>query len=188
MTSNVKERNIISDALVVEKTGKTMEHWFTLLDKKGAQSLKHVDIYNLVAGTPGLKALGQWNHNLLTTTYEWNRGLKERGQKEDGFEVSVSKTINVPLSVLYIGFVDNKIRSKWLGKESITFRKTTENKSARVTWSDGETSLSVDFYTKGENKSQVVVQHQKIQTSGKAFELKNFWGEKLQLFKELLEK
>ena len=29
-----KQRSIITDKLVVEKTGKSMEHWFKLLDKR----------------------------------------------------------------------------------------------------------------------------------------------------------
>ena len=71
-----KERNIISDKLIVEKTTKTLEEWFKLLDKKGAKKMTHLEIFYLVESIDGLKPLGQWNQNLLTTSYEWNRGLK----------------------------------------------------------------------------------------------------------------
>jgi hypothetical protein len=54
-----------------------------------------------------------------------------------------------------------KIRKTWL-PESITIRKATANKSMRITWIDEVTHLNVDFYSKGELKSQVVVQHSKI--------------------------
>jgi len=182
-----KERAIITDKLVIEKTGKPMEQWFSLLDKKGAGQLKHTDIYNLISSTPGLKALGEWNQNLLATTYEWNRGLKGRGQKENGYEISVSKTIDIAIDKLYDAWIDNKQRNGWL-KEKITIRKATQNRSARITWADNETSLSVDFYVKGENKSQVVVQHQKIAGSKKAAELKAYWANMLGSLKILLEK
>jgi hypothetical protein len=182
-----KERNIITDKLVVEKTGKTMEDWFLHLDEKGAQKLTHPQIFELVSKTFGLKPLGEWNQNLLTTSYGWSRGLKERGQKENGFEVSVSKTIFVPIAALYKSFIDAKIRTKWLN-EKIEIRKATENKSARVTWSDGATSLSIDFYVKASDKSQIVVQHLKIPNSKKASVLKEFWGKKLEELKLLLEK
>ena len=163
-TVEKKERKIISDKLVVEKTGKTLEEWFILLDKKGASNMSHAEIFSLVSGIAGLNPLGQWNQNLLSTSYEWNRGLKERGQKEDGFEVSASKTINVPIHLLFEAWTITTKRNKWL-KEKITIRKSTENKSARITWSDNETALSIDFYPKGETKSMVVVQHMKIKTS-----------------------
>lgn len=188
MENTIKKRNIISDKLVIEKTGRSINDWFNILDNAGAKSLSHIDIFYLISSMDGLKELGQWNQNLLTTTYEWDRGLKERGQKEDGFEISVSKTVNVDLSTLYNALINNEFRLLWLGNEAITFRKTTENKSARVTWSDNLTSLSIDFYSKGTDKSQIVVQHQKIPDYEMSIQLKEFWIEKLGLLKEILEK
>ena len=132
--------------------------------------------------------MGEWNLNLLSTTYEWNRGLKERGQKKDGFEISVSKTIAVPIQILYNSLTNTTKRNKWLAGEKITIRKSTENKSARITWSDNETSLSVDFYPKGADKSMVVVQHLKIKTSGHAKEMKEYWANALEKLKLMLEK
>lgn len=186
--SEKKEHPIITDKLVIEKTGKPMETWFKMMDKKGAKKMKHIDIFNLVSSMGGLKPLGEWNQNLFTTTYEWNRGMKERGEKEGGFEIGVSKTINVSVSTLYNSWVDDKARNKWLPKEKITIRKATENKSARITWSDNKTSLSVDFYPKGENKSQLVVQHQKITDGKMAAKMKAYWGETLEALKGMLEK
>jgi len=187
MLRDGNDRAIITDKLVIEKTGAPIDYWFKLLDQQGAKKMKHAEIFDLVANTDGLKPLGQWNQNLLTTTYEWNRGLKERGQKENGFEIGVSKTINVPISTLYNSWLDDGIRKKWLA-ENIVIRKATENKSARITWTDGITSLSVDFYPKGDGKSQVVVQHLKIPDSKIAGEMKEYWSKKLEELKELLEK
>ena len=181
------ERKIITDKLVVEKTGTAIEEWFKQFDKAGAKKLSHIEIFNLISSIKQLQPLGEWNHNLLATSYEWDRGLKQRGEKENGFEISVSKTIDVPVSILFNTWVDDKIRNKWL-KEKIVFRKTTLNKSARITWSDNTTSLSVDFYSKGENKSQVVVQHLKLPNANKAEEMKTFWTKALTQLKSLLEK
>lgn len=189
MSVKKTERTIISDKLSIEKTGQALEAWYTELDKLGAKKLSHKEIFAIVSSIKGLKPLRQWNQNLLTTSYEWSRGLKERGQKGEkkDFEISVSKTMLVPLPVLYTSLVDEKTRKKWL-KEKITIRKATENKSARITWSDNVTSLSVDFYSKGKDKSQIVVQHQKIGDSKQATELKEYWSEKLNELKSLLEK
>ena len=187
MAQKAPERNIITDTLVVEKTGKPIEHWFTNLDKKGAAGMSHTQIFALVSSTDGLAPLGEWNHNLLTTSYEWSRGLKERGQKGKEFEISVSKTVNVPLPLLYSNFNDAALRKKWL-KEKIVIRKATENKSMRVTWGDNTTSLSIDFYEKGSDKAQVVIQHQKIPDSKMANAMKLFWAKALNGLKEKLEK
>lgn len=183
-----KERSIITDKLVIEKTGKPMEHWFLMLDKKGATAIKPSEIFQLAANIKQLQLLGEWNLNLLITTYCWSRGIKKRGEKENGYEISVSKTINVAVKDLYESWVVDTKRNDWLGKEKIIFRKTTANKSARITWSDQVTSLSIDFYEKGLQKSQVLVQHQKIADDKTAASLKDYWGIKLEQLKKWLEK
>src|SRR4051812_36345902 len=99
------DRSIITDKLVVAKTGATMEEWFRHLDGLGARQLDPGAIYKLIQGIQGLAPLGEWNQGLLSTSYQWSRGLRERGEKKDGFEVSVSKTINKSLSVIYEAFV-----------------------------------------------------------------------------------
>ncbi len=180
------ERTIISDKLVVEKTGKTMEDWFLQLDKKGAQKKDPNGIYKLIQTIPRLKPLGEWNMGLLGTSYQWSRGLRERGQKGKEFEIGVSKTVNVPLVLLYKSLIDDKARAKWC-KEKIEFTKTTLNKSARAVWSDKQTRLSIDFYPKGTDKSQIVVQHLKIPDSKKAASLKTYWGKTLDTLKTILE-
>src|SRR4030095_732574 len=182
-----KERNIITDKLVAEKTGRTMEEWFIEFDKMKAKQMKHSDIFAPVSSINDLKPRGQWNQNLLTTTYEWNRGLKERGQRDDGFEISVSKTISVSNKKLFDAWNDTKNRNKWLDEKNIEIRKATENKSLVITWSDKYTTVRVEIYNKGTDKSQVVVQHMKIADSRGAEEMKSFWSNALVELKTYLE-
>lgn len=182
-----KQRNVITDNAVVPQTGKTIQEWFTILDQKGAKEMDVNGIYTLIGSIDRLNALSEWNRALLTTTYQWDRGLRQRGQKADGFEVSVSKTVAVPTEMLYAAWLDDELRKKWLS-EKITITKSTENKSVRALWSDGATRLSVDFYPKAEGKSQIVVQHLKQPDSETAAEMKTFWGESLSDLKGLLEK
>ena len=181
-----KQRNVITDKVVVPKTGKTMDEWFEVLDQKGAKRLSSHGIYDLILGIDGLKPLGEWNCGLLSTSYQWDRGLRERGEKKDGFEISVSKTIAAPVAMLYAAWVDDGLRTKWLA-EKITITKLTENKSVRVLWSDDSTRLSVDLYARGEGKSQMVVQHLKIPGSEMAAQMKEFWAERLNTLKGILE-
>ena len=161
-SSASRGRKIITDKLVLEKTGRTITDWFDELDKKGAKGLDHAAIFDLVAAIDGLKPLGQWNQNLLTTSYEWDRGLKERGSRPDGtIEIGVSKTVAVPVEVLYAALIDDDIRAKWLPGQMITFRKTTPNRSARATWSDGVplTSKDVVFTFEGQMKNDMLPYH-----------------------------
>ncbi len=45
MEKITKERNIITDNLVVEKTNKTLDEWYKILDAKGAKMMKHNEIF-----------------------------------------------------------------------------------------------------------------------------------------------
>lgn len=180
------ERNIITDALVRALTGKPMETWFLLLDEQGAPEMKHADIFALAGNIKGLESLGEWNRNLLTTTYEWNRGLKQRGEKKDGFEISVSKTFQAPVLLLYQSWTDEMLREKWLPGKKIMIRKATENKSLRITWEEDSTSVSVELYIKAAGKTQMVVQHMKITGAEQADARKQYWSERLEVLKRFL--
>ena len=183
--AETNHRSIITDKLVIAKTGATMEEWFRHLDSLGAQKLKAAGIWKLIQTVDGLEPLGEWNQGLLSTSYQWSRGLRERGKKKDGFEVSVSKMIHRPVSVVYQAFVDAKLRREWLS-ERLEITKQTENKSARAIWPGG-TRLSVDFYSKGDGKAQIVVQHLKLPDGETASKMKIFWGERLNKLKNILE-
>ncbi len=177
---------MITDKVVVARTGSSMEDWFRHFDSLGAAKLNSHDLYELAASIDGLKSLGEWNIGLLSTSYQWSRGLRERGQKEGGFEVSVSKTINALLSEVYHACVNVSLRRHWLD-EDIEITKKTENKSVRALWVDGVTRLSMDFYSKGDTKSQIVVQHLKLPDASAFAAMKQFWSERLDILKGLLE-
>ncbi len=71
-------------------SGRPMEDWFTVLDTHGAKELKHAAIFSLVSSTDGLKPLGQWNQNLLTTTYEWEQGIEAKRPERESVLKSAS--------------------------------------------------------------------------------------------------
>ena len=66
-------------------------------------------------------------------------------------------------------------------------RKKTKNKSIRVTWKDGKTSLDIQFLPKDKNKSQIVVQHSKLPTAAAATKMKTYWGKALDRVRKELE-
>ena len=87
-----KQRNVITDKVVVAKTGKTMAEWFAVLDQKGAKKLDSHGIYDSDHGYRWPEALGRME--LWTAFDKLSMGPRsaERGEKKDGFEISVSKT------------------------------------------------------------------------------------------------
>lgn len=174
----------IGDDALKAKTGKTWEEWFTLLDREGAQKLDHKQIFAIVGGK---HQVGDWHAQMVTVGYEQARGLRLLHEKPGGFEISVSKTINIPIGTAFLLFSDGKMRKRWLKQDEFTVRKATENKTVRASWGDGSTGVVVAFYSKGANKTQVVVQHDKLPNSKAADRQKAFWAEQLELLKSKME-
>lgn len=175
----------MSDAAVQAKTGKTWKQWFAILDKAGAKKMTHQEIVKYLHTKQGV---GPWWQQMVTVTYEEARGLRERHQKPAGFQISVSRTVNVPIGKLYRAFANDKARNAWLAEDGLAVRTATANKSMRVTWNDVKTSLEISFVAKGEDKSQVVVQHGKLPNAKASTTMKTYWGKALDRLRASLEK
>lgn len=183
ITGNQKVAGVRSDA-VRAKTGKGWDEWFALLDAAGAKHMNHTQIaahlYDQL-GCPG------WWNQMVANGYEQARGLRQKHEMRDGFQISRSKTVAAPVDALYKAWHNKKVRGRWLADNSLVIRKATEAKSLRITWIDGRTSLEVFFIAKGEGKSQVTVQHSKLPDAAEAERMKAYWAEALERLKDLLE-
>jgi uncharacterized protein YndB with AHSA1/START domain len=174
----------MSDEAVKAKTGKKWDQWFAILDKAGAKEMSHQDIVKFLNSKHDV---GPWWRQMVTASYEQARGMRDRHEKPSGYEISISRTVNVPLANLYRAVATEKNRSLWLSEDNLVIRKATANKSLRLNWKDGKTSLEISFYPKNAGKSQVVVQHGKLPDAKTAAKMKTFWGKALDQLRETLE-
>ncbi|MGH7599837.1 MAG: DUF4287 domain-containing protein, partial [bacterium] len=159
MAGKTTKTGRMSDAAVQAKTGKIWDEWFKILDKVGGKKMNHKEI---VAYLSEKHNVGPWWRQMVTVTYEQARGLREVYQKAKGYSANSSKTIAAPLAKLYKAWSDAKLRNRWLPEKELVIRTATPEKSMRITWSDGKTSVSVYFLAKGETKSQVALEHEKL--------------------------
>jgi len=183
-----RRENGVSDAAVRARTGKGWDEWLAALDADGARNLGHKEIVELVGRH--LPAEDGWWQQMVTVGYEQARGLRAKHQKPEGFQISRSKTVAVPISRLYAAFAEPSIQVVWLGQdvaEAITPRTCHVDKSARLLWTDGRTIVDALFYEKGEGRSQVALQHSKLASADEAAAMKAYWGERLDALKALLE-
>lgn len=171
----------VGDTAMKAKTGKTWAEWFAILDKAGAQNMGHTEMAAYLHNELGCP--GWWNQ-MVAVGYEQARGTRQKHQKPGGYEISASKTMEAPIGALYKAWEDQKTRRRWLPDPDIKIRKATRNKSMRITWTDGKTSLNVNFYVKGKAKAQVVVQHSKLPDGQAAERMKTYWARMLERLKE----
>ena len=174
----------ISDAAVLAKTGKVWKEWFSILDAADAREMSHKEI---VAFLSQRYKVGPWWEQMVTVAYEQSRGLRKKHVRPEGFEISASKTITGPVSLLYKAWIDRELRRRWLPGKEFTIRTSTPNRSLRMMWHDGTTNVSVGFYPKERKKCQLTVQHGKLPNARSAAHAKAYWSKALEVLKSVVE-
>lgn len=180
-TKSIKPR--MSDESVASATGKAWGAWFKLLDTAGAKQMTHQEITKHLSEKHSVRP---WWTQMIAVTYEQARGLRDKHEKPQGFEVSISRTMATPIGKAFKAWTDEKLRRQWLAAK-LEIRKATANKSLRVTWEDGQTSVAVALMAKAKDKTQVVAQHSKLPNAKAAAKMKKFWAEALERLKDFVE-
>jgi len=174
-----------SDENIRRRTGRGWEEWFAVLDEWGAADRPHREIARWLAEQQGAVPLA-WNVQAVVAGYELSRGLREVGEKEDGFAMTASRTIAARVERLYDAFVDRSLRDRWLADGELSERTATRPKSARFDWGDGTTRVNVTFLARDDGKSTVALEHRRLPDAGEAARLKAYWRERLVALKALL--
>jgi hypothetical protein len=168
-----------SDAAIRERTGRGWEEWFDALDEWGAAERSHREIARWVAEQLGVVPL-EWGAQAITMSYERARGGRAVGERADGFAVTASKTVAVPVEALYDAFVGDAL-------EPLRERTATRPRSARFDWGDEGSRVSVVFDAKDEGRSAVFVEHRRLADAGEAERMKAMWRDHLAALKSRLE-
>ena len=175
-----------SDESIRDRTGRGWEEWFDLLADWDAPGRTHREIARWVAGQLGVEPLA-WNAQAIAGSYELVRGLRAVGEKPDGFAITASKTVAVPVERLFRAVVAESQRERWLPDGELCERTSTEPKSARFDWGDGSTRVNITFEAKGEEKSALALEHSRLADAGEAQRTKAMWRERLDALKSELE-
>jgi hypothetical protein len=165
----------VSDAAVSEKTGRDWQGWVQALDAAGASGMTHAEIAKLLSRQFGV---GAWWSQMVTVGYEQLTGRRQRLQKSDGYAANASLTIAAPIEDVFRAASSSRTASSWLPKGVIVHRATAP-KSMRATDPQGRKTISINFYWKGPEKTQVMAQQEKLASQAEARRLKTTWANSL---------
>jgi uncharacterized protein YndB with AHSA1/START domain len=174
----------LSDDALAAATGHGWQHWLARIDEWDGTRLTHTEIARRLVSE--LDVAGWWAQS-ITLGYERARGMRAPGQHADGFSVSASKTVGVPVERLWAAWGDEALCERWLPGADLRVRTATAPRSARYDWEDGSTRVHVTFASRGEDKSTVTVSHERLPDADTADEMKAWWRERLAALKPLLE-
>ncbi len=175
----------MSDEAIRKRTGRGWEEWFDLLDEWGAAERTHTEIARWVVKEQGLDG---WSSQAVTVSYERARVGRALGEHADGFSITASKTVAVPVDRLYEAFVNGTKRKRWLPDGKLRVRTSIKPRSVRFDWGDGTTRVAVGFTAKGPEKSQVALEHSRLADGEEAERMKAYWRDRVATLKEQLER
>jgi hypothetical protein len=102
----------VSDATSLKRTGHGLEHWFRVLDAFGAAQKGHTAAAEHLYRDHGIPG---WYCQGITVAYERARGLRSVNQACTGtFQVSVSRVVSAPVSVVVGAVKEDAARAAWL--------------------------------------------------------------------------
>lgn len=176
----------MAEASLIKGTGHGWDHWFRLLDDWGATEHNHTEIAGYVSTELGV---GSWWSQTVTVGYERARGMRAMHQRPEGFEVNVSKTIDLPAMEAWRAFVEPSRRAGWLdlGLRMRTGTRTM-GRAARFDVPSEGTRVHVAFTGKGDDRSVVTVTHVKLADATDVASHRADWRRRLAALSDLAAK
>ena len=164
-------------------TGHDRAFWFAELDAWGAAGRPYREIAEWLTGEPGLSA---WWAQKVIVEYEEARGLRDRGARRDGtFSAGASRTMAAPVERVVESFTDATVRERWLPGVAVEVR-AAQPTVVRLGWPDG-TRVQAQFDAKGQNRTSVAVEHQRLPDAAQVPTMRTYWQDRLVALRSLLE-
>lgn len=167
----------MSDEAINRGTGKTWPEWRDILDAWGAAEKPHDEIARYVHEELGVD--GWWSQG-VAVGYERMIGRRKVGEQADGsYSTSASKTISAGIADHFAAWVDDAQRDQWLPPGTLTLRTSKDNRSARFDDNEYGGIIALWFDDKGEAKSSVNIQIEKLSSKDAIAERKATWKARL---------
>lgn len=167
----------MSNEAIRNGSGKGWSEWRGLLDAWGAADKPHNEIAAYIQNELGVD--GWWAQS-VTVGYEKIIGRRSVGERGDGsYYTSASKTVPAGIEAHFAAWVDEANRDQWLAPGTLSLRTSQEGKNARFDDHNFGGIVSLYFTERGEDKSSVSMQIEKLPSRGDIDERKATWKARL---------
>ena len=204
MKHTFKSEHPVTNEAAKAATGKTLDQWFTELDKADGLKLGRREINNRL----NQQKIDPWWCATIAVEYEKHHDVRKKDGLFEGYFVCATKTIAAPPADVFKAWATGAELSKWFGDgakadlkdggsfenkdgDKGTFLRVRENKDIRMTFENSElsapTQVDVQFQDKGKGKTGLLVNHTRIQTRAEADGLRAAWAQALDQLKAVCE-
>jgi uncharacterized protein YndB with AHSA1/START domain len=194
----------VTNAGAKTATGKTLDQWFKELDawdglKKGRRATVN-HLYD--------QKVELWWCTTIAVEYEKHHDVRKKDGLHEGYFICSTKTIAAPVEEVFAAWSNSEALGKWFGKatkadvkdggryenkdgDKGAFLRIRKNKDIRLTFENAAFSapsqVDAQFQDKGKGKTQLMVNHTRIQTRAEADGLRAAWAEALDQLKVMCE-
>lgn len=184
---SARDRDVLatSDDRVRDRTGLGWEEWFDLLDAAGMRERPHREVARWLAAERGLDPLA-WGVQAVVGSYDRARRGRQVGQHEDGFAVSVQRTLDVAAARVLAQVLDPALRSSWAGDLDLTVRSGRHVRVVRLDVAGGPSRVHVSVDGKGEGRCTVTVEQVRLADAAAADAARVAWRGRLDTLRDVL--
>ena len=116
-----------------------------------------------------------WWQQAIADHYEQSIGRRSKYEAEDGFHVSVSRTLDLSAAVVLAACIDDAMRTKWLRRGDFEPTTVKEPGTVRGKWTPDGSRVDVDISEEGESRCTLAIGHRKLATADAGERMRQFW-------------
>jgi len=171
----------MNDSVLLKKTGKTMEDWFSFIDRFTSLGLNEKELSRLIHDN---FKIGSWLQNAIVAAYNSQNQTKKLNLPSEGIRIENSIELNLPLPSLSNLWSDNKLRTSWFPMVSYTVVRENPKKTIQLIWCDSVSIVNIRFLKIDKCKSFVEIVHYNLSDRKTALEMDAYWKKILQTLNE----
>lgn len=166
-----------SDEAILKASGRTWSQWMSELESKSFSQWSKKDRLKMLRLDYGLSNLWASRVDAAYAACMSDPVCALKAQ----FGVSISKTFHYPVGDVY----DRAMQ--WFESENrVQLRDIQRSKRLHGDWLTDDSRIDVVFHAKGTDKTQIVVQHEKLTSETDIDIMRNFWKQQLDQMVESL--
>ena len=123
----------------------------------------------------------------ITVSYERARGMRAVGERADGFSVTASKTVAVPVERLFDAFVDETLRHAGCRTGSCASGPRRSRSRPASTGATARRASSSASSRRARRRASSALEHERLPDAEEAERMKVYWRERVAALKEVLE-
>jgi uncharacterized protein YndB with AHSA1/START domain len=164
------------DDAVLKATGRSWSEWFDVLGGAEMAQRTHQEIVAFLREEHGVPS---WWQQHITNEFEQSIGRRSKYEADDGFQVSVTRTLDFPVATVFAAWIDEEQRARWLRRGDFEPTTVREPGTVRGKWLPDGSRVDVEMSDEGEGRCKLTIGHRKLAREESVGTMRQFWKQSI---------